>query len=176
MVCNNRGQVRRVGIAIGAAVAAVGIASGPVASADAPDPFEDLFGDTGFNSWTPAADASLFSSDAPLAGSLDTSVENFLGGLLGSANFPDGDTPFSELLFQVDPTAFSGYFGFGIDGGVPDNAVADFAVGLDYTLFASGIAGNEVGLWDLLTSIESIPAEIGGLAFLFDLRLAGLAL
>ncbi|UMB68563.1 hypothetical protein [Mycobacterium paraterrae] len=168
---------RRVGgVCIAVAVASALVAHGPAASADVPDPFEDLFGDSGFNAWTPTADAALLNSDAPLAASLDTSVENFLGGLLGNASFPDGDTPFSYLLSVIDPSAFTGDFGFGIDGGVPDNGLADLAVGLDYTLFATGIAGNEVGLWDLLTSIESIPAEIGGLAFLFDLLLSGLFL
>ncbi len=168
---------RRVGgVCIAVGVASALVAHGPAASADVPDPFEDLLGDSGFNAWTPTADAALLNSDAPLAASLDTSVENFLGAVLGNASFPDGDTPFSDFLSQFDPSAFTGDFGFGIDGGVPDNGIADFAVGLDYALFATGIAGNEVGLWDLLTSIESIPAETGGLAFLFDLLLSGLFL
>jgi hypothetical protein len=169
----NRQSVGSVGMAVGAAFAAALIASGPVARADAPGPFEDLFGDTGINTWTPAADASLLSSDPALAGSLDTSVENFLAGLLGSPDFPDGDAPFSDLVSEFDPTAFTGYFGFGIDGGFPDNTIGDFAVGLDYTLFATGIAGNEVGIWDLLTTIESVPAEIAGWTFLLELIFGG---
>jgi hypothetical protein len=77
-----------LGTAVGVAFAAlIGVA--PAARADGPDPFEDLFGDTGINAWTPAADASLLSSDPTEAANLDASVENFLADAHPSApNFP----------------------------------------------------------------------------------------
>jgi hypothetical protein len=181
MSSNNRNRrwTGSVGMAVGAAFAAalIGVANAPAARADTePDPFEDLFGIAG-NSWTASADSSLLSSDPTLAGSLDTSVDNFLADAPVSANFPDGDDPFSFLVWSFDPSAFSPY-GDGFPpladgGGLPDNAIADFAVGLDYTLFASGIGGNDVGITDLLSSIGSIPAEIEGWAFLLALIFAG---
>jgi hypothetical protein len=175
---NMSSNIRTRRLAIGAAlvIALLGLANAPAAEADTPAPFEELFGDTGINTWTPAADASLFSSDPALAGSLDTSVENFLAGVIYAPGLPDGDAPFSYLAEQLDPGAFSGYFGFGIDGGVPQDALGDFAVGLDYTLFASGIPGIDVGVWDLLNSVESIPSEIAGVGILLELIFAGLFL
>jgi hypothetical protein len=163
-----------LGAAVGAAFAAalIGLANAPAARADTDlDPFEDLFGIAG-NSWTASTDSSLLSSDPTLAGSLDASVDNFLAAVPLSANFPDGDDPFSFLVWSFDPSAFSpdAFYGPLLDGnGLPDNAIADSAVALDYTLFASGIGGNDVGITDLLSSVESIPAYIGGFVFLLDL-------
>jgi hypothetical protein len=166
----NRRSAGGIGMAVSAAFAAALIASGPVARADAADPFEDLFSDIGTNSWTPTADASLLSSDPTLAGSLDTSVENFLADALN-------DEQFTYLVWSFDPSAFTpgacGCFPPGVDPAVlPDSNIADFAIGLDYTLFASGISENEVGITDLLGSIESIPAVIEGLPILLALLFA----
>lgn len=108
-----------VGLGIGAALAA------PSAGADTAtdlDPLEDLFGNTGFNSWTPTADTDL----GALAGGLDTSVDNY-AGFQGSVWVDD---PFTVLTHLLDPSAFS--------GGLPDNAIGDLAVGLDYTVVTAG--------------------------------------
>ncbi len=122
---------------VGAAFAAALIGLAPAARADTqPDPLEHLFGDTGFNSWTPSADASLLSSDPTLAGSLDTSVANFLTNVAVGQ-----DDPLSSLLDEFDPTSFSldGFTGIDLEaGGLPNDGLADLAVGLDYTLFAGG--------------------------------------
>jgi hypothetical protein len=121
-----------MGIAAGAAFAvALIVANAPAARADTePDPFEDLFGTAGVNSWTASTDSSLASSDAAFAGGFDQSVDNFMTS--GGA-----DHPFTDQVWLLDQSAFSANpF---TDGGLPDNGLADFAVGLDYTLFASGI-------------------------------------
>lgn len=101
------------------------------------NPFEDLFGNTGINSWTVSADNSLATSDPTLAATLDTSVDNFL------INFGNQVDPFSIIVDRfLDPSAFSADpagFGYFLDAGVPLNATGDFALGLDYTLFESGI-------------------------------------
>jgi hypothetical protein len=160
-----------LGTAVSVAFAAALIGLAPAARADTePDPFEDLFGTSGINTWTAVTDSSLVSSDPTLAGSLDTSVDNFLASAAISPNFPEGDDPFSFVVWELDPSAFSAY---PLDGGLPDNAIGDFAVGLDYALFASGIGGNDVGIADLLNSVMSIPSYIGGLVFLLDLIFAG---
>ena len=169
-----------LGTAVGAAFAAalIGLANAPAARADTDlNPFQDLFGDIGTNSWTQSADSLLASSDPTLAASLDTSIDNFLASVPVSPNFPDGDDPFSFLVWSLDPSAFSpdAYYGPLLGGsGLPDNAIGDFAVGLDYALFASGIGGNDVGITDLLSSIMSIPAYIEGVPFLLALLFAGL--
>jgi len=112
---------------------------------------------------------------ATLAGSLDTSVDNFLANATTlTPNFPDGDDPFTFLVWSFDPSAF-GCCGDGLPlggGELPDNAIADFAVGLDYTLFATGIGGNDVGISDLLGVIQDIPAYIVGLPVLLALLFA----
>jgi hypothetical protein len=168
-----------LGTAVGAAFAAtlIGLANAPAARADTGlNPFQDLFGDIGTNSWTQSADSFLASSDPTLAASLDTSVENFLMSVPIGPNFPEGDDPFSFLVWSLDPSAFSAdaFYGPLLDaGGLPDNAVGDFAVGLDYTLFATGIGGNDVGISDLLSSIMSIPAYVAGVPFLLALLFAG---
>lgn len=130
---NPRRIAPTLGTAVGTAVAAALIGLAPVAGAD-PDPFEDLLGDYGVNTWTPSADASLNASDPSLAASLYTSVEAFKG---------DGiPPPFENIVDQFDPTAYStelinpatdeyGYF--------PVTAVGDFATLQDYSLYASGL-------------------------------------
>jgi hypothetical protein len=143
-----------LGAAIGVAFAATLIGLAPAAGADTePEPFQDLFGDTGINSWTASADSFLVSSDPTLAASLDTSVENFFLDIPGS-------DPFSFWAFLLDPSAFSydpAGFGYVTDGGLPLNASADFAIGLDYTLFASGLGATvDPGIWELATIYDSL--------------------
>jgi hypothetical protein len=119
------------GRAAGAAFAAalIGLAHAPAAGADTePDPFQLLFGDSGINTWTPAADSYLDSNDPTLAADLDTSVDSFLAS--------SGDHPFTELTVLLD---FVGLDAIGADG-YPDSGLGDLAVGLDYSLFASGLA------------------------------------
>jgi hypothetical protein len=180
MNSNNRSRRRTggVGMAVSAACAAALIASGPVARADAPDPFEDLFG---INGWTPAADAWLLSSDPTEAANLDASVESFLANETVSLNFPEGDDQFTFLLWTFDPTAFTpgacgyGCFPPGLDPAVlPDSNIADFAVGLDYMLFATGIGGNDLGLYDLFVSPAlTLANTFGELEFLLALITGG---
>jgi len=160
-----------LGTAVGAAFAAALIGLAPAAIADE-GPLEQLLGDTGFNSWTPAADASLLSSDPTLAGSLDASVDNFLADAPISTQFPEGDDPFSFYTWELDPSAFTGEplvdhlnLGTVVPGGLPDNAIGDSAVALDYALFASGIGGNDVGIADSLNFLSSLPGD--ALALLF---------
>jgi hypothetical protein len=154
---NNRNRRRAggVGMAVSAAFAAalIGLAHAPAASADNEvlpsddmsgglNPFEDLFGNSGVNTWTAAADSSLANNDPTLAANLDTSVDNFLINF-GNQVDPfstiayrlDTSLPIDQLPFSMDPAGF-GYF---LDNGVPLNATGDFAIGLDYLLYASGI-------------------------------------
>jgi hypothetical protein len=56
----------------------------------------------------------------------------------------------------LDPSAFSANPGL---GGLPDNAIRDFAVGLDYTLFASGIGE------PLTADIDSLVLSFLGIGF-----------
>jgi hypothetical protein len=55
---------------------------------------------------------------------LDTSVDTFIAS--------SADHPFAEVTSLLDLSAF------GADG--PDSGLGDLAVGLDYSLFASGLA------------------------------------
>jgi hypothetical protein len=170
MSSNNRNRrwADGVGMAVGAALAAALIGLAPAARADTePDPFEDLFGTAGVNTWTPAADASLVSSDPGIAGSLDTSVDNFLTDVPISTQFPDGDDPFSFITWELDPSTFTA--DPTLAGGLPDDAIGDSAVALDYTLFASGLGGNDVGFADSLNFLANLPDAAAGwaLALLF---------
>lgn len=106
------------------------------------NPFEDLFGNSGINTWTTSADSFLASNDPTLAANLDTSVDNFL------INFGNQVDPFSTIAYRLDPSLppdqlpFSmdpAGFGYFLDDGVPLNATGDFALGLDYLSYASGI-------------------------------------
>ncbi|UMB68531.1 hypothetical protein [Mycobacterium paraterrae] len=135
----NRRYLVGVELAIGAAVIAATVASASAANADSGidvqlDPFELLFGDTGFNSWTVAADSSLLSSDPVLAADLATSVDDFHTGFSDFSLVPTD--PFSVLVTYVDPAAFSDYPDF---GGLPVDGIGDLAVGLDYAVYASGL-------------------------------------
>ena len=98
----------------------------PVTSPD-DGPFDTLFGDSGINTWTPAADAYLDTNDPTLAAHFEASVDGFQQG--GSFLFPND--PFTFVTDELDPSAFS--------GGFPDNAIGDFAVGLDYSVDAVGL-------------------------------------
>jgi hypothetical protein len=143
MSSNNRNRRRAgdVGVTAGAAFGAALIGLAPPARADEPEPFQDLFGDSGFNSWTVSADNSLATSDPTLAASLATSVDNF-----GSSGIPPG---FENIVGQLDPSAFSveltgpdqyGYF--------PVDGVGDTAVGLDYGLFATGLSSVDTAIFN----------------------------
>jgi hypothetical protein len=136
------------------AVALIGLANAPAASADGPDPFEDLFGNTGINTWTTSADASLLSSNPTEAAALDTSVESFHMNL-------GQDDPFSLLANEFDPHAFTpdpatvvaqlvGGSCVGCDI-TPLDTTGDFALGLDYTLYASDATWLGTGIVDALS-------------------------
>ena len=118
------GMVMAVGVAFAAAL--IGLA--PAARADEPDPFQVLFGDSGINNtWTSTADAYLDTNDPTLAAHFEASVDGFQQG--GSFLIPND--PFTFVTDELDHSAFS--------GGFPDNAIGDFAVGLDYSVDAVGL-------------------------------------
>jgi hypothetical protein len=129
---NARRITPTLGTAVGAACAAALIGLAPTASADGPDPFEDLFGATGFNSWTPAADASLLSSDPSLAASLDGAVETYMSDVTQA-------DPITQLVASIDPSAFTYNL---VTGGalgvqevpIPQDGIGDLALGSDYLL------------------------------------------
>jgi hypothetical protein len=118
---------------VAVAAALIGLANAPVAEADGPAPFEDLFGDSGFNSWTPAADASLLSSDPTLAATLATSVEHFIENVAAA-------DPITTLVSEADPSAFTFSDETFIDGpgdttlwpAVPIGTIADCTYGCDF--------------------------------------------
>jgi hypothetical protein len=116
-------------------------------TSDGAGPFEDLLGDAGINSWTPSADALLLADDPGLAATLDTSVESFYAG-----GFTDD--PLSLLTFEFDPSGFGGIDPY--DGGLPDNLIADLAVGTDYALYASDLTS----LGTDATYLVQIPYDI----------------
>lgn len=158
MVSNFLGaeSASKVGIGLGAAFAAALIALAPAARADTePEPFEDLLGTAGANSWTASADASLDASNPTEAANLDASIETFNGEVETAYQID----PLSQLVFEFDPSGFYKDGFTGIDsqsGGLPDNAIADLAVGLDYTLWASDLTGVGTGL----TDVVQIPYDI----------------
>jgi hypothetical protein len=136
-----------LGPAVGAACAAALIGLVPAARADE-GPLEQLLGDTGFNSWTPTADADLQADDPSLVAVIDPDLSPFLSGV------NDGqDDPLSLLLYEFDPSAFSQDGFTGIDpeaGGLPDNALADLVMTLDFADYATGLEGVGQGLTDLV--------------------------
>jgi hypothetical protein len=163
-------------IAVGAGFVAAMIALAQTARADTDiDPFQDLFGDTGINTWTPAADNFLASIDptGTLAANMDTSVDGF--ETLANSSHGD-DAALSILAYQSDPGAFSNVpefsdWLFSNCGGVfvacdffPADANGDFAWGLDYTLFASGLSPTVDPLISDLAQLSQLPQEL--LAFL----------
>jgi hypothetical protein len=141
-----RRSVLGVGTAVGAAFAAalIGLANVPAARADVePDPFEELFGTAGINSWTASADSFLNSSDPALAANLGTSVDNFEAAAYGLVQDVD---PISELVYQLDPNSFTppdaGFLFetcFIACPTFPLDSTGDAALGLDYSIFASGL-------------------------------------
>ena len=140
---NPAGVVMAVGAAFGAAL--IGLA--PAARADEPDPFQELFGDSGINTWTPTADTDLATLSPTLVGDFSASVDNYqLGGDLYA------DDPFTAVTHFLDPSAFSVDLGVGLD---PDNGIGDLAVGLDYAVFATG-GYDSVDLF-----LDSILAALG---------------
>src|SRR5271157_3603742 len=142
---NTRRITPTLGMAVGAAFAAALIGLAPAARADTePDPFEDLLGMAGVNTWTPTADANL-----------DASIDTFNADVETAYQID----PLSLLAFEFDPSGFTQGGFTGIDpasGGLPDNAISDLAVGLDYTLWADGATGVGTGL----TDIVQIPEDI----------------
>jgi hypothetical protein len=122
------------------------VGTAPSAGADTGtdlDPFADLYGDTGLNSWTTTADTDLAALSPTLASDLVTSADNFQAGF--DTYF--GAVTFTYLADYLDPSAFSA----NPDGiPIPDNAIGDFATGLDYTLFASGLGSLDTDVLILL--------------------------
>jgi hypothetical protein len=154
MCSNNRNRRWAGGVGIAVAAALIGLA--PAAKADTePDPFEDLLGTAGVNTWTPSADASLDASNPTEAANLDASIDTFNTDI--ALNYQID--PLSQLAFEFDPSGF-GFDGYTGDdpasGGLPLNAFTDFAVGLDYTLWASDATGVGTGLTDLVQIPEDI--------------------
>ena len=74
-----------------------------------------------------------------------TSVDNFETGFGVDALY--GSVTFTLLADALDPSAFTAA---PFLGGLPDNAIGDLAVGLDYTLFASGLGSLDADLLILL--------------------------
>jgi len=118
-----RRSVLGVGMAIGVASAAAlfGLANAPVAGADPAvvdmDPFEDLHGVAGPDSWTIGVDNFLAANDPSLAAGIDAGVDMYQSA--------DAD-PFSDLVAAIDPNAFPG----GLPN--PDDLLGVLAVTLDY--------------------------------------------
>jgi hypothetical protein len=138
-----------------AAFAAALIGLAPAARADEPDPFQLLFGDSGINTWTPTADTDLAALSPTLASDFAASVDGFESGTGG---FWAGD-PFTILTDHLDPSAFIANPD-GV-GSVPDIGFGDLAVGLDYTVFATGGYGSVDLLVDTLLAALGVPDLIG---------------
>jgi hypothetical protein len=170
MSSHNRNR-RWTGTAVAAAL--IGLANAPVAGADIePDPFEDLFGTAGINSWTVGADSSLLSSDPALAASLGASVDDFETAAYGLLQ---GVDPTSELVYQLDPNSFTPPdAGFLFETCVvacptfPLDSTGDFALGLDYSIFASGLGPTLDPLISDFTQALYFPEQLLALlVFLF---------
>jgi hypothetical protein len=170
MSSNNRNR-RWTGTAVAAAL--IGLANAPVAGADIePDPFEDLFGTAGINSWTVGADSSLLSSDPALAASLGASVDDFETAAYGLLQ---GVDPTSELVYQLDPNSFTPPdAGFLFETCVvacptfPLDSTGDFALALDYSIFASGLGPTLDPLISDFTQALYFPEQLLALlVFLF---------
>jgi hypothetical protein len=158
----------------GAAVAAalIGLANAPVAGADTDvDPLQDLFGTTGINTWTVGADNSLLSLDptGALAGNFDTSVDNFVA-VAAPPYFYGPDLVFSELAYASDPSAFSIPIPM-IEFLTPLDSNGDFALGLDYTMFATGLAPVVDPLITDLVQLSFLPQELAALLVILGIPL-----
>jgi hypothetical protein len=131
------------------------------------NPFEDLFGTAGINTWTVGADSSLLSIDptGALSANLDASVDSFLTA--GPANFGE-DFTFSALTyFNIDPGAFEPDGGYLFSPGgdlVPLDFNGDLALALDYSVFASGLSSTVDPFVTGLYQLAELPREL--LAFL----------
>jgi hypothetical protein len=129
-------RVALASVAVGAALlggAAFDVDIAPPADADTGsdlDPLVQLYGDTGFNSWTTTADADLAALSPTLTADFDSGVVNFDANNVAPYLSPVSD-PISLGLYSVDPSAFSADPSL---GGLPDSGIGDLAVGLDYTL------------------------------------------
>jgi hypothetical protein len=151
---NTRRITLTLGTAAGAALAAalIGVATAPSASAVPGtdlDPYEDLFGTSGINTWTTAADNALGAG----GGGFDTSVDNFSALNVDPFVIPDTD-PISSGLYSFDPSAFTADPAL---GGLPDNGIGDLAMGLDYTLFSA-----ETELGQLVSPLVTLIGELFG--------------
>ncbi len=171
MSSNNRNRRWTSGAAVVAAL--MGLANAPAASADIdPDPFEDLFGTAGINSWTVSADSWLLNADPSLAANLDTSVDDFETAAYGLLQ---GVDPTSELVYQLDPNSFTPPdAGFLFDTcfvacpTFPLDYTGDFALGLDYSIFASGLGPTLDPLISDFTQALYFPEQLLALlVFLF---------
>jgi hypothetical protein len=133
------------------------------------DPFQDLFGDTGINSWTPAADSYLASIDPTnaLATNFDASVDNFVT-VAGPPYFYGPDLVFSELAYGSDPSAFSIPIPM-IEFLTPVDSTGEFALGLDYTMYASGLAPVVDPLIMDLVQASQLPQELLALLVILDI-------
>ncbi|MFZ0715400.1 hypothetical protein [Mycobacterium sp.] len=138
-----------------AAVAAALIGLAPAARADEPDPFQLLFGDSGINTWTPTADTDLAALSPTLASDFAASVDGFESG----AGDLYSEDPFTLAADHFDPIAFiANPDGVGL---LPDNGIADLAVGLDYTLFSTGGYGLVDPFVDALLGALGVPGLVG---------------
>jgi hypothetical protein len=101
------------------AAALIGLAHAPIAGADPTDldPWEDLHGVAGPNSWTIAVDNFEAAIDPNLAAGTDAGADLF--------NSVDAD-PFSDLVGAIDPNAFVG------GAPNPNDLLGVLAVTLDY--------------------------------------------
>jgi hypothetical protein len=124
-------RIALAAVAIGAALLG---GTAPPADADTGsdlDPLALLYGDTGFNSWTTAADTDLASLSPTLTADFTTIVEGFETQNVDPYESPVTD-PVSLELYSFDPSAFTADPAL---GGLPDNGIGDLAVSLDYGLF-----------------------------------------
>lgn len=142
-----------MGAAAAFAAALIGLA--PAARADEPDPFQLLFGDSGINTWTPAADTDLAALSPTLASDFAASVDGFESGAGGFW----AEDPFTILTDDLDPSAFTANLD-GV-GSLPGNGIGDLAVGLDYTVFSTGGYGSVDLLVDTLLASLGVPDLIG---------------
>ncbi len=139
------------------------------------DPFQDLFGDTGINSWTPAADSYLATIDPTnaLATNFDASVDNFVGGeLIGPAAYWGQYDLLSLDAWSSDP---EGAFSISGDVLTPLTSTADLALGADYALFATGLAPTvEPAIQQLLDLPGELEGGLFGTVFWAEVLLASL--
>jgi hypothetical protein len=141
-----RRSVSCVGMPVGAAFAAalISLAHAPIAGADPADldPWEDLHGVAGPNSWTIAVDNFEAATFPNLAAGTDAGADLY--------NSVDAD-PFSDLVGAIDPNAFPG----GVPN--PDDLLGVLAVTLDYgAIFAydlPALLGPSVDPW--VTAFQS---------------------